>query len=426
MAVTCAAAASIPALAPAANLSLNEALAAAEKRSPLVREAEAAVEEAAGARDTASALAPANPELDVSFRTDRPFANQGEWGLDLGLTQELEIFGQRGLRLRVADAEVSVAKLELAATRLAVRARVALVYWQVVYQERRTAALAQVVDLATRLEAAARARLAAGDVPEAEHTLLRADLVAARAELRAAEADRDAARARLNVLVGRPATEATATTDELPALAPAAPLDALLARARERSPELAAARQELAARDADVALARRERLPNPTIGVGYAFERSAFDHHDVVPSGAFDTLSDSDHFLGLSLSIPLPIFRTGGGEVRRARGARGAAQARLDGVDARLVEEVTAARARYEQARASAADYAEVVAELATLLDRYEKAYVDGKVGLTELLAVRDRVLAATLAALEARHDAAVAAVELELAVGGDYTGAGR
>jgi outer membrane protein TolC len=182
------------------------------------------------------------------------------------------------------------------------RAAVALAYWQLAYEERRVAAHEHTVELATRREEAGRRRLAAGDIGEGEYTLLSADLVGARSELRRAEADRDAARARLNVLIGRPPAEGATTAGEQAKLPPAAPLESLLVRARERRPDLAAANQELVAREADVALVGRERLPNPVLGVGYAFESASFAADDIDPPGALDGISDRDQFLGLTLA----------------------------------------------------------------------------------------------------------------------------
>lgn len=412
----------VPALAAPAPLTLSDALAGAERRSPEIHAAQARMDEARGRRAIASYLLPSNPQINLGFRTDRLFQNQGEGAFDVGLEQELEIFGQRGLRIDVADAELAVLGLELQAVRLTVRSRVTITYFDLMFEELRVAALAQVVDQAARLEEASRRRAAAGDIAPAEHELIAADLATLRADARRSEAERQSAQARLNVLVGRTAADATSTTGEFPSLPAAAPLARLIVQARARRPELRGAEKDVAARGAEVTLRERERLPNPTLSLGYSYDRSVFVGDDFTPAGAVSRLADGDQFLGLQLRLPLPFVRTGRGEVQEARGKRAEAEARRDGLALALDADVTAARARYEAARQRADDLGALEGKLTATLELYEKAYASGKIDLGAFLAVRDRVLRGAALALEARHDAAVAGAELELAVGGSYT----
>ena len=398
----------VPVAAHAGSLTLPEAVAAAEAHSPEVRAAAARLDQGRGRRTIAGQALPANPVLDLGFTTDVLFEDRGDRSIDVGVAQELEIFGQRGLRIDVADRELAARQLDLAAARLAARAAVSVAYFDLLLAERRVAAFAGVVEQATRLAEVARRRLAAGDIADAEYQLVAAELVSVRGEARRAEAERVAAQAQLNRWLGRPPASATVTSGDFPAVVAAAPLERLLAWAHERRPEIRAAAKDVEARAAEVALRGRERLPNPTVGVGYTYEN---DFHDGV-----------SQFLGLRVSLPLAFVRRGGGEIQEARGQRAEAEAQRDGVLAAIDADVASARARQDEARQRAREYTELEGQLAATLQLYEKAYTSGKLGLAELLAVRDRVLRTTFAALEARHDAAVAAVELERAVGGAYT----
>ena len=397
-----------PATARADTLALDAALAIAEARSPEVRAAQARIDQGRGRRTVAGYALPSNPTIDLGFKSDVLFANRSEKAIDVGLEQELEIFGQRGLRIDVADTELAARQLELAASRLAVRAAATVAYFDLMFRERRAAAFADVVEQATRLAEAARRRLAAGDIGEAEYQLVAADLVSVRAEARRAESERIAAQARLNTLVGRPSASATVTAGDFPPIVAAAPLDRLLAWAHDRRPEIRAAKKDVEARSSEVALRQRERLPNPTVALGYSYDRTEME--------------GESQFLGVRLSLPLPLVRRGGGEIQEARGQRAEAEARRDGLLASLDADVATARARQDEARQRVVDYAELEGKLAATLQLYEKAYTSGKIDLAEWMAVRDRVLRTTFAALEARHDAAVAGAQLELAVGGTYT----
>jgi len=397
-----------PVAALADALPLAEALATAEARSPDVRAAQARIEQGRGRRTVAGYVLPSNPTVDLGFKSDVLFEARSEKAFDVGLEQELEIFGQRGLRIDVAETDLAARQLDLAASQLTVRAAVTAAYFDLMFRERRVAAFADVVEQATRLAEAARRRLAAGDIAEAEYQLVAAELVNVRAEARRAEAERIAAQARLNGLVGRPSASATVTAGDFPPAVTAVPLDRLLAWAHDRRPEIRAAAKDVEARGAEVALRQRERLPNPTLALGYSYDRTVID--------------GESQFLGIRLSLPLPFVRSGRGEIQEARGQRAEAAARRDGLLASLDADVAIARARQDEARQRVADYAELEGKLGATLQLYEKAYTSGKIDLAEFLAVRDRVLRATFAALEARHDAAVASAELELAVGGAYT----
>src|SRR5207248_10509165 len=67
----------------------------------------------AEARLAQAALRP-NPSLDVSSSTDVVFANEGETGFAVMLSQPFETGGKRTKRMRVAEAEVELTKAEIA------------------------------------------------------------------------------------------------------------------------------------------------------------------------------------------------------------------------------------------------------------------------------------------------------------------------
>src|SRR5712691_4841701 len=67
----------------------------------------------AEARLTQAGLHP-NPTLDLARSTDVMFANEGESGLAVTLSQPIEVGGKRMKRIRVAEAEIDLAKAEIA------------------------------------------------------------------------------------------------------------------------------------------------------------------------------------------------------------------------------------------------------------------------------------------------------------------------
>jgi len=330
---------------------------------------------------------------------DAPLGGTGEWSIDVGIGQELEIFGQRGLRIAIADADRRAQRLELEATRQRVRAEARAAYFDVMFAERRAVALERVAEQAARLDEAARLRANAGAIGNAERVMISADLAEARAEARTARADVLVAQSHLAILIGQPPETVTTTIGNPTIGPPPPPLATLLTQARDRRLDLRATTEAVTASKRELDLRRRERLPNPTLLLSY---------------------SKADDFVGLSVAVGLPLFRTGRGEIAQARGRIAEALAERDQLRAGIDESVAVARARYDEARQRAVDLTAVEAELETLVERYEQAYSSGSLDLTAFLAVRDRILHSQLAALTARHDAVTTWTALEVAVGGD------
>lgn len=272
-----------PAMAHAGPISVDEAVAAAEARNPAVAEAEARVAQARGRGITAAQWVPSRPELALGVESDALFARQGEGALDVGLSQELELFGQRGLRIRVAREDRTARSLEVDDERRRLRAETQAAYYELMFEERRLALAAEVAETATRLVELARRRVAAGDFGDAELELLVGDLALARSDRRAAEGDKVVARAALNRLIGEDADAVTTTTGDFPALAASGDAGALATRAVDERPDLAAAARDLAAARAEIALRRRERLPNLTVSIGYVYDRGVLGADDFSP-----------------------------------------------------------------------------------------------------------------------------------------------
>lgn len=402
-------------------VTVEAVLRAAQERHPAVLAAAARVEQARGARIAAGYLLPTNPEIEAVFETDAPFEAEGEGAWEVALSQELEIFGQRGLRQEVAAHEVRAAELGLAAARLAARREALGAYFDLLYQERLAAVYDELVAQGEKLLEAARRRLGVGDIPEAEVTLVAADLAEIAAEAGESRAEWARARARLNAILGRAAGDPVETDGDFPAPAPAPPLDVLLRGARERHPELRAAAREIDARDREIRLAHRARLPNPKVGLAIAREDTVLGADDVIPPGVLSRAHDRDLFVGVRLDIPLPLFRTGRAEIVSARGRRDEAEARRETLARRIDETVASVLARYEAAREAVGRYVALEAELEGTRASYERAHAAGQLGVADYLAIRDRVLRVRLGALRARREAAIAAAELEAVSGGVF-----
>jgi cobalt-zinc-cadmium efflux system outer membrane protein len=239
---------------------------------------------------------------------------------------------------------------------------------------------------ARTLEEAAARRFAAGDVPELERNAAALERARAEARTALARAEVAAARAALNRKLGRPATAELSL--QLTAVAvPATP--------QAEQPELVAARAEAEAARAEVDLLRRERIPDPTVSLGYERETRPEEH----ATGA-DLHTGS--MLMARISVPLPLWDRNQGELSAARARRAAREAEREGREREVEVERVAAREVYEAARAAEAALVAALPGVERNLLLIQRAYEAGELGLDALLLSRDRAFAARAEAIDA------------------------
>src|SRR5919197_5557575 len=276
--------------AAAGSLALDEALARARAASPALRAAAADLEAAQG-RLRQARLLPANPVLsgDLARHTEPHLPSDIDRGVQL--EQEIEVGGQRGLRIAAAEHDVTRASHLLADRRRTVEGEVRRAFFALAAAERRQQLAAERLTLAARLAEAARRRSRAGETGALDARLAEVETARAAQEKTAAEAGHARAEGRLATALGAEPGEPLSASVEAMALAPAPAEDVLVARALEARPDLAAAREERARLETEVRLtARRGRIPTPALRGFYRQERL------------------EEHIVGGGVSVPLPIF----------------------------------------------------------------------------------------------------------------------
>ncbi len=315
-------AASAPALP--TDPTLTQLLADALEGRPELHQAEAQVRAARARVPQAGALP--DPVLQLGIQND------GFEGLMIGemegsyfsimASQALPFPGKRALRTEVAQLGVTAASTQVARTRLSIEAEVRRGYLDLLLVRERLVLLERLQALWKQSAEMARIRYETGE--GAQSDLLRAQLELNRLRQRhLALAAEERTRVRtLNRLSGRPLETPLPTTTRVrdmgvPELgAPeAAERDAL-----ERSPELAQQRALVAQAGQQVALARRERLPDFTVSAG------------VMPRGG-----DFPPMWQANVGVNLPIFS--GSKQNRAV-AESSAQAEATARSAETLEQV--------------------------------------------------------------------------------------
>ncbi len=378
------------ALADAPPLTLAEALAAARAQSPGIDAADAGIRATDAAR-TAAGLRP-NPSFEAQTEN---VAGSGQYrGLSsaettVGVALPIELGGKRSARVAVADARGERARLQAAIALADLELLVTQSYIEAAAAERRLLAAREQVAIANEALRVASDRVQVGDTSPIDQQ--RAEVQAINARTAADRAERAVAVARDNLarLIGRPVTGALDSIwfNAIGGYGPVLPAQASGTLA------LVAAKADVATADAQVRLARAQRIPDVTISAS---------------ARRLEATNDVAAVFGVS--IPIPLFNNGRAAVAQAKAERDQfdAQRRLALLDTERAIAVAQAEVADAAANARAAGGpALAAAQEAARIARI--GYGQGKFGQLELLDA-ERTLSETRAtatdALAAFHDA--------------------
>ncbi|CAN5440223.1 TolC family protein [soil metagenome] len=369
---------------------LGQALDVAGASSPSLDVASAVIRSA----DAARRVAGLRPNPSIVTQTEN-IAGSGQYRgvrsaeTTAGLELPIELGGKRFARIAVADARGQRAKITAAVTMADLRLAVTQAYVEAVTAERRLANARAQYDLAAEGLRAARVRLQAGRASPLEEQ--RAEVVRINAEGAVERAIRmlEVARGNLSRRVGQPISGPLdmAWFDRVEGYGPKQGIDPGSTLA------MAAAQADVATADAQVRLARSQRVP------------------DITLSASARRLAVTDDTAAVvGLSIPFPLFNNGSAAVAQAQAERDQsdAQGRMTALEtAQAIATAEAEVANAAMTARAANGPAIVAAQEAARIARI--GYREGKFGQLDLLDA-ERMLSQTRAtaidALASYHDA--------------------
>ena len=256
--------------------------------------------------------------------------------------------------------------------------------------------------MARRMLAIEQTRLAAGAVTRIEVNLARARLGRQAVRLAGAEAGCDAARAELARAVGLSPREPPRPAGRLEAPALDLPGDPG-SRAIEHRADLFALRHAVEASRSRIDLARRRVMPNLVGELAWAREEGT----DRVWSGA--------------VGVTIPLFNRRKGEIARAGAEWKRDAARVRSLELQVLREVAETAARYRAAMLGVQEMQRnVVGSLSESLRLIERSFSAGKIGWTDVIVFTAEFLDARRESTEVLAQAWLAAIELDLAAGGE------
>jgi outer membrane protein, heavy metal efflux system len=353
-----------------------------------------------------------NPVLELDGTTGKLTGSQSENSISAGISLELPTMGKRGKRLKVAAQELESFDHQVDNSARLLIVEVKTTFYEMLLAEKRLELAEHSISLNNQFVEITRQRFEAGDVPELEVNL--AQVEAARSEGRKVEAERDLypAKARLLALMGLTQTESASFSGSLQGKDFTKNLEELKALALSRRPDLKALEAEQAKADAEIALARAERIPNVTVGLGYQWENSSIDV-------AGDEIKSRDNLIGVKLSIPLAVFDRNQAGILEAKARRQSADNRY-GFALKVVErEVEAAVAQLSAAGKAVAIYEKtILPQLGENLKLVQEAYRLGEVGILTVIEEQKKFFEVNDGYLATLYGNRTAVIKLEAAVG--------
>jgi len=285
-----------------------------------------------------------NPTLDLEGATGALTGSSSENRTSFGVSQEFLTGGKRVKRLAVAESELVRFGSRIKDAERLLLLEVKTGYYTLLLAESRLDLALKSRELNSQLLQITKERLAAGDIAELDVNLARVEN--ARSEERKIEAEHVLvpSRQRLLSLMGAPAltdlkiagSPETKTFSSNPA--------ELKVLAMKHRPDLQALASEKSKGEAELTLARAERLPNVTAGIAFSRESS------LTSVGGQDDRS-TDYLIGLKLSVPIPFFDRNQAGIREARTRKSSAEIRQAFVRQSIEREVEEAHARLAAAK---------------------------------------------------------------------------
>lgn len=386
-------------------VTIQQALRLARQNNPDLRIARASLGVAIAHKVGARFSHPFNPS--VSLSPGLRIGDNRKLALDLefGLNWEVEIAGQKGLRLRAAGQDILVARARVRYLEWAISRQVLLAFHRVLLVRKRISTNLQVRALTMKLCQAVKQRFEAGQDSVLNVNLAQLERVEVDRRRLELEANLQTAQMRLTVLMGLGANvpvrvEGSARLPERLGLS----LAELLKYALATRQDLVALQREILANRQRIKLADAKRIPNLVFSLKYGREE------------------DSNLIIG-GIGLSLPFFQKNQGDraLFRALGQKLRQSERKARYE--VERSVVAAWLAHQTAQRRITYYNnKIFKAFSQQLQLLEKSYLAGKIGLLQVLLFQRQLLRSQREIVNAEAALISSRIRLEQAVGGSLS----
>ncbi|VAW77682.1 hypothetical protein MNBD_GAMMA13-1186 [hydrothermal vent metagenome] len=318
-----------------------------------------------------------NPEIEVEYEDATDITKT------VGLVQTLDWAGKRRARDTASQDSIRAAQAALAVARQDMLGELLTELSGVVTGTEAARLAQQRVQLLNDFLQLAKRRFAAGDVGQTDVDLAHLAVSEARMQAASITADASATEARLAVLVQVPAS-GWPTLPVLPQGIATFNADELL----QLHPALRQAKAEAEAAKASIAIAQRDRRPDPTIGIRGGQE-------------------DNDTLVGVSVSIPLFIRNTFRAELEASNADAIRAEQTYYNVQRRANGALQSASQRYRLTRTALIDWEQTGrSSLQGRVDLLKRLWETGEISTTDYLVQLQQTLNTQASAVELERSA--------------------
>ncbi len=333
-----------------------------------------------------------NPTIDFEQGAGRYTGSPGERATTVGFAMPVEIGGQRGRRIELAQAEIAATKAEIADRERRLVGEVRAVYAGALATLRELQTTEELNNLDLQTARVVEARYTEGESALLELNLLRVEVERLRSRRAFIEGRLQAATLNLKRLTGVAPDEPLRLREELssPLLPePPASLAAAIELALEQRPDLEFARLNERAAQAGLRLTQAEAAPGMTVSAKYSFDRTINN----LPAPLIP-VPDRSHQLSFGVSMELPFFKRNQGAIVEAGAAITQAQRRREFAELAVRTEVASAYARYQAAQTAQRLFEQgVLARSNANIETLREAYRMGAFRVTELITEQRRLV---------------------------------
>lgn len=357
-----------------------------------------------------------NPTVDFEQTTGRLTGSAGERETSIGVSLPLEISGQRGARITLAQAELQAAEAEVADRERRLAAEVRGAYAEALAAIRELEITEELTNLDQQTARVVEVRVTEGESAPIELNLLRSEIDRLKSRHALVEGRLQAALLKLKSLVGVSPNEHLRLAENLNAqILPELPssVEAAVDIGLRTRPDLRLARVVEEVAQAGLRLAQAQGRPDVTAFSRYTKNSAVFDD---TPIGV---LRDKDRLLTFGVSISIPIFNRNQGAKAEAEASILQARRRREFAETIVRSEVASAYARYEAAKKSLAIFEQgVLDRSAQNIRSVRGAYEIGAFRVTDLLVEQRRFIDLQREFIEALAERYRALADLRAAMG--------
>ena len=348
-----------------------------------------------------------NPELELSGMSDVVFRNEGAGAFTVGLAQTFPLTARLSLARESARVDVLRALREIRNRERLLIAEVRATSIEILESQARAKALEDLLAASQKTSSLAEERLAAGQGSLAEKSLSLVDQRRIANELDSARLTQNLALMKLKTLLGLGANDPLELSGTLESAilnlgAPSSPKSI-----HRPDVDLLALEEEKAA--LEIALARAEAWEGIRLGIQYTYDQNTDE-----PEGL-----GTDQFLGLAVSIPLPVWDQKKGAIEERTANRDETSARLRAAKLEIENSLASALRRVAllRSRLSAFD-TQTLAPVSQSVDEMTTAFETGRVDMRDLFIVREKLGQLRLERIALQSQLALALADLESTTG--------